>query len=183
VSYILVDDVDAVAERVERYGGVVRLDPMDVVDSGRMAMIQDPSGGSVALWQAGTHRGAERFNDPGCMTWNELMTRDPLAARAFYSALLGWTFEEADLGPRGTYHLCRIGDRPNGGIMAFPSEVPADVPPYWNVYFAVEDVSDSCAKAESLGATVVVPPTTIPMGTFALVADPRGAHFTLWREG
>ena len=182
VSYILVDDVDAVADRVEGLGGRVHLPPMDVVDSGRMSMFGDPSGGSVALWQAGTHQGAERFNEPGCMSWNELMTRDPLAARAFFAELLGWTFEEVDLGDRGTYHLIRVGDRPNGGIMAFPDEVPEDVPPFWDVYFAVDDVAESAARVASLGGQIIIPPTEIPMGTFAFASDPRGARFTLWRE-
>ena len=105
VSYVLVDDVDAVVARVEELGGAVQLAPMDVVDSGRMSMIADPSGASVALWQAGTHRGAERFNEPGCMSWNELMTRDPIAAREFFSEI--WasaariTSSGSAIGPMG----------------------------------------------------------------------------------
>lgn len=181
VSYVLVDDVDAVVARVEALGGTVPLPPMDVVDSGRMSMIQDPSGGSVSLWQAGKHVGAERFHAPGCMTWNELLTRDPDAARDFFADLLGWEFRTIDTGGRGTYEMAMMGGERVAGIMAMPPEVPDPVPPHWDVYFAVDDVDGVAARARELGGSVPLPPMTIPVGRLALVADPAGATFTIYR--
>lgn len=181
VSYVLVDDLDAVVERVEGLGGAVPLPATDVVDSGRMAMIQDPSGSSVSLWQAAKHVGAERLHDPGCMTWNELLTRDPDAARDFFAELLGWEFRTIDTGGRGTYEMALVGDRRVGGIMAMPPEVPDDVPPHWDVYFAVDDVDGVAERAAGLGGSVPMAPTTIPVGRLALIADPGGATFTIYR--
>ncbi len=181
VSYILVDDIEAVVGRVESLGGSVQLPPMDIMDSGRMSMIADPSGGSVCLWEAGTHRGAECFNDPGCMSWNELLTRDQDAATDFFADLLGWTYQAMDLGEQGTYQVCMVNGRPNGGIMSMPKTVPDHVPPHWDVYFTVGDVDVSAARVTELGGTIVVPPTDISVGRFAYVCDRQGGHFTLFR--
>ncbi|MEK9508652.1 VOC family protein [Gemmatimonadota bacterium Y43] len=180
VSYILVDDVDAVAGRVEGLGGRVHLPPMDVVDSGRMALIEDPSGGSVALWQANRHRGADRLHDRGCMTWNELLTRNPGAACAFFAALLGWSYRTIET-PQGSYELAMLDGERVGGIMAMPSQVPGEVPPHWDVYFAVDDVDEVAGRARALGGAVPMPPMTIPVGRLALVADRAGATFTIYR--
>jgi predicted enzyme related to lactoylglutathione lyase len=181
VSYILVDDVDAVVGRVVSLGGTVVLPPMDIEDSGRMSMITDPSGGSVCLWQAGTHGGAECFNDAGCMSWNELLTRDPDAALPFFADLLGWTYQAMDLGEQGTYQVCMAGGRPNGGIMAMPATVPDHVPAHWDVYFAVDDVDAAAARATEIGGQILVPPTDIAVGRFTYVSDRQGGHFTLFR--
>jgi predicted enzyme related to lactoylglutathione lyase len=181
MSYILVDDIDAVVHRVESLGGSVQLPPMDIEDSGRMSMVVDPAGGSVCLWQAGTHGGAECFNDPGCMSWNELLTRDPDAAAEFYAELLGWTYQVMDLGEQGIYQVCMVGGRPNGGIMAMPEAVPDHVPPHWDVYFTVEDVDTAAARATGLGGQIVVPPTDISVGRFSYLTDRQGGHFTIFR--
>lgn len=180
VSYILVDDVDEVVGRVEALGGRIHLPPMDVVDSGRMALIEDPSGGSVALWQAEKHRGAERLHERGCMTWNELLTRDPAAACDFFAALLGWSYQTIEI-PQGSYQLATLDGARVGGIMAMPAQVPDEVPPHWDVYFAVDDVDEVAERAEALGGAVLVPPMTIPVGRLALVADRAGATFTIYR--
>lgn len=182
VSYILVDDLEAVVARVEPLGGRVQLAPMDVMDSGRMSMISDPSGGSVCLWQAGTHTGAERFNEEGCMTWNELLTRDPDAARAFFSDLLGWGWDETDMGDQGIYHVAMVGDRPNAGVMHMPPHVPDHVPPVWDVLFAIDDVDGTAARIAELGGEILIPPTDTPVGRFAYVADPQGGRFTIYRQ-
>lgn len=180
VSYILVDNVDEVASRVDGLGGTVQLPPMAVVDSGRMALIQDPSGGSVALWQPVKHRGAERLHDPGCMTWNELLTRDPEAACDFFAALLGWRYQTIEI-PQGSYQLATLDGERVGGIMAMPAGVPDEVPPHWDVYFAVDDVDAVAHRAAALGGSVPMPPMTVPVGRLALVADRAGATFTVYR--
>ena len=64
--------------------------PFDVMDAGRMAVVQDPTGAMFELWQAKEHIGAGLVNEPGAFTWTELITPDIPKAAAFYNAVLGW---------------------------------------------------------------------------------------------
>lgn len=179
-SYILVDDVDATTARVRDLGGEVVMPPMDVLDSGRMSVIRDPSGGHVSLWQAGTHAGATFFNEPNALAWNELVTKDPMAARDFFTKLLGWDYQEMPMPGDWTYHVAMVGDRPNGGICN-PPQVPDGVPPYWDVYFAVADVDAMAKRVVELGGRLHVEPMSISVGRFASAMDPQGAVFSLFR--
>ena len=87
-TYITVDDVDATAAKVESAGGKVHVPPFDVFDSGRMTMIEDPTGGVVGLWQAKNHIGSEIVNEPTAFCWAELMTDDVEKAGAFFEEVL-----------------------------------------------------------------------------------------------
>jgi predicted enzyme related to lactoylglutathione lyase len=110
----------------------------------------------------------------GRFTWHELMTSDAVAATKFYTALLGWTVQEMDAGPMGTYRLLKQGDVTVGGAMAAPPGVPS----HWLVYVGVEDTDVSARKIAELGGKVLVPPTTVPdMLRFACAMDPTGAAF------
>lgn len=181
MSYILVDDIDVAAHRCAELGGTVLMPPRDVTDAGRMCMIQDPTGASVGLWQARGFTGADLFNEPGAFTWNELITRDVDAACSFYGDLLGWDWSRMPLPDGSIYHVCLVGDRPNGGVMAMTGEWPADIPPYWAVYFQVEDVDAAHGRALELGATSHMAPEDISVGRLSVVADPAGAVFSLFR--
>ena len=179
-SYVLVDDVDALAARVPELGGAVVMGPMDVMDAGRMCVVRDPSGGHVCLWQAGTHRGATFFNEPNALAWNELITRDPAAARTFFAELLGWSYDEMQIPDFGTYHVVKVGDRPNGG-MCTPPGLPDFVPPYWDVYIAVDDVDAMAARAAEMGARILAGPMDISVGRYAGIRDPQGAVFSIFK--
>lgn len=176
-SYVLVGDLDAVCAAVPGAGGAVVMPAMDIMTEGRMAMVADPSGAVVGLWQPMDHQGAEVFNVPGSLTWNELQTRDLAAATPFYEAVLGWRFEDPD----GSGYLMIIldtkegDDKSNGGAMTMPAEVPVEVPPYWGVYFAVADCDASVARAGELGGSVFLPPMAMGPGRFAGITDPTGA--------
>ena len=98
-TYVAVDDADATARAVRDAGGTVLVEPMDVMDAGRMAFFMDPGGAAIGVWQAGTNKGAQVVNEPGAVTWNELQVRDPEAHKAFYSAVFGWTPEAMQQGP------------------------------------------------------------------------------------
>ena len=169
-SYVTVDDVDAVAARVPELGGQLLAGPFDVLDSGRMAVLQDPTGAVVSLWQAGNHHGAQLVNDPGSLTMNSLTTPDPERAREFYAALLGWTFE---MGPE--FSQIKVGDRLNAGMRGDTS-----VPPHWLPYFTVDDADAAAATARDGGGSVRVGPTAIPAGRFAVFTDPAGAAFAVF---
>lgn len=183
MSYINVDDIDAVLSDAEDNGATVILGPMDVMTSGRMAVIADPEGAVVAFWQPGDHQGAEVFNESGALTWNELATRDTAAAKEFYGAVLPWTFTLNDRSPT-EYWVINLdgkeGDDPtNGGILAMNEEWDA-IPANWMPYFAVDDTAAAATRVGELGGTVLVPPFDTPMGTIAVVSDPQGAAFSLW---
>ena len=116
----------------------------------------------------------------GEFCWNELITPDVAKAKTFYGALLGWTFQEHDMGYM-TYTMAKSGDKDAGGMMTVPGNKA--VPPHWMSYINVEDVEEVAAKAESLGGKVVMPVTMAgDFGKFVVVQDPTGAHISFWQS-
>ena len=177
--YLTVDDVDAAAARVAEAGGKVEAGPFDVMDLGRMAAIQDPTGARVNLWQAGTTPGTERANEPGTPIWNELVSPDLPTAATFYEQVLGVTWRRQEM-QEGDYLVLLVGDRPVGGAMPPMAE---GVPPHWNVYFNVASVDEAVATAERLGGRVVAPAFDVAeVGRMAVLADPQGAMFNLMQN-
>lgn len=177
-TYISVSDADAVTKNVRAAGGQVFVEPMDVFDAGRMAVFADPTGAPFAIWQPRGHIGATLVNEPGTMCWNELATRDPDTAKAFYPATLGWSPPEREIGGV-PYTEWKIGDRTVAGMVRMDDSWPAEIPPHWMVYFAVDSTDAATARTEQLGASVSVPPTDIPPGRFAVLSDPHGAVFSV----
>jgi predicted enzyme related to lactoylglutathione lyase len=181
-SYVTVASADRSAAHTKELGGIVAVEPFDVMTAGRMAVIADPTGAVLGLWQAGDATGAGRVNEPGCLTWNELATNDVEAASSFYSGLFGWTIEEIDTGGGPRYrtigHEGGASGR-NGGIRELgPGE--QGIPPSWVPYLATESVDESAAQAEQLGGGTVVPPTAVPGGKFAGLRDAQGAVFSIF---
>jgi len=120
--------------------------------------------------------------NPGDFCWNELMTTDGPAARAFYTGLFGWDVEEKDMGPAGVYTLWQNDGKGAGGMMQMNGPQFEGVPPHWMSYVAVDDVDASAAKATELGGEIKVPPMDIPgIGRFAVLSDPQGAVFSLYK--
>lgn len=178
LSYVTVADVNESAEKARSLGGQIIVEPMDVMEEGRMALVQDPTGATFALWQPKRHIGARVVNEPGTFTWNELATRDTETAEEFYTKLFGWESETQEM-PMTVYTSFRNNGRMNAGMLEMTDEW-GDIPPHWMVYFAVADCDASAEKAKSLGATVQVEPMDIPpVGRFAVIQDPQGAHFTI----
>jgi predicted enzyme related to lactoylglutathione lyase len=186
-SYITVDNVDARTKKAAQSGGKVLKEAFDVMDVGRMSVIQDPTGAIVNFWQPKKHPGAGVVNEPGALTWNELFTDNVDAAGKFYVQTIGWKTEAVDMGPMGTYTLFqRAGEDKEGnaaGMMKLSPDMQG-VPPHWLAYFAVADCDASAKKVGELGGKVVVPPTDIPnIGRFAIAQDPQGATFALFKMG
>ncbi|MEZ5117878.1 MAG: VOC family protein [Candidatus Nanopelagicales bacterium] len=176
-SYVLVSDLDATLARAGDAGGAVVMPAMQVMTQGRMAMVADPSGAAVGVWEPQDHQGADLFNKPGSLTWNELQSRDLAAATPFYAATFGWRWDDSmgDGYLVGHVDAKEGDDTSNCGAMATPPNVPAEVPSLWLAYFAVEDCATSVATAEGLGAQVFLPPMQMGPGTFAGLTDPTGA--------
>ena len=177
-TYLATRDVEATCKAAAAAGGTIVAPPMDVMDFGRMAYVQAPSGGVVGLWQAGTRVGCEVANEPGAYAWNEFMTRDYEGGRSFYGSLFEYTYTE--MGDETfQYSTIDLDGRPVGGIGTLPAEVPEHVPPHWRVYFEVADCDAAVAKVTELGGSVLRPPADMPYGRHADVADPQGAMFSV----
>jgi predicted enzyme related to lactoylglutathione lyase len=180
-TYVSVADADETAAKVKAAGGSVVVEPMDVMDIGRMAVFADPTGAVFGIWQPKSFAGADLVNEPNSLCWNEVLTRDADADRAFYPAVFGWVAGRPSFaGAPDTYTVWQLDGKPVGGMMQMTSEAfPAEVPPHWSVCFAVADCDATVAKARELGATVTVEPVDMPIGRFAGMIDPQGAAFTV----
>ena len=177
-NYVTVEEADAAAKNAGELGGTVLAEPFDVMDVGRMAVIQDPSGGVLCVWEPRRHIGATRVNEPGCLCWNDLTTKDPDAAERFYGGLFGWRTEKLDTD-QIDYRVIFNGERSNGGILKPPQDL-GDIPPFWTPYFAVESVDDAIDKGRSTGADVMAGPMDVPNGRFAVLRDPGQAVFAVF---
>lgn len=177
--YIIVDDVDAVHARAVELGATPLMEPMQIMDSGRMSFLMDPTGAAIGFWQAGTHGGAEIFNAPNAVTWNELATTDVDGARSFYTQLLGWEESSMDMGDGSTYWMFTNQGRMNGGAWDMTGSLPEGTPSHWMVYFHVDDCEATVAKAVDAGGTILSEPRDTGMGPMAVLADPSGAAFSV----
>jgi predicted enzyme related to lactoylglutathione lyase len=182
-SYVKVVDADETAEKVNGAGGSVFMEPFDLpADSGRMAVIADPSGAVVCIVQQKQHHGAELVNEVGSWTWNQLATPDLDAARDFYGKVFDWSLEHAaEAPPESPYWMWQVeGQRWEEGIagaMVMGPETPAGTPPHWMVYFAVENADAAVETVERHGGALLFGPQAIPVGRLALFTDPQGAAF------
>lgn len=180
-NYVTVANVDESTKKAESLGAKILVPPFDVMDAGRMAVVQDPTGAVFQLWQAGRSIGAKILNEPGALCWTELTTRDPKAAEAFYTALFGWTAKHSAPGAPMEYTEFSNQGQPGAGMMKMPDHMPAQVPSYWMPYFQVTDCDASATKSIALGAKGMIPPRDIPgTGRFAILQDPQGAVFAVF---
>ena len=168
--YVTVTNADATLEAAAAAGATVVMPAMDVLDAGRMGVLQDPVGSFVSVWQPNAHIGSEIVGEPGTFVWNELATTDIAAASDFYTAVFGWGL--GDLPSDDARAFTVGGEMVCGAHTAGEGEFPA-----WSIWFAVEDCDASTAKAVELGATVMMPPNDMDFGRGAVVADPQGAVF------
>jgi uncharacterized protein len=197
-TYIWVDSADDAASKVRDAGGGVLMEPFDVMDAGRMAVVTDREGAAFSVWQAKRNKGAQIVNEPGSLNFNGLGTRDVEAAKSFYGSVFGWSTLDVGGGtemwtvPGYGDHLER--DNPDlrkqlaetGGPPGFEDVVAAinplpddqsDTPPHWSVTFATEDADATASRATELGGTLVVPPLDAPWVRMTIINDPQGATF------
>jgi len=174
------------------------MEPFDVMDAGRMAVLADPEGAVFCVWQAQRNPGAELVNEHGTVNFNGLNTRDAESAKAFYGSVFGWT----TLGLPGGVEMWTLpgyGDHlserdpelrervlESGGPVGFEDVVAAitpipedqgEMPAHWSVTFGVDDADAIAAKAAELGGTVIAPPFDAPWVRMTVISDPQGATF------
>lgn len=179
LTYIATADADATTAAATAAGATARFGPMDVTDAGRMAVFSHPAAGFFGIWQARRHTGAQLVNEPGALTWNELLTPDVDGAKTFLETVFGLEPTERDMGGV-TYTLLNLGDVMVAGMMAMPPAIPAGAPAFWQVYFSVADCDAAVAHAQELGGSVMMPATDMEgVGRIAALVDPQGAPFSV----
>jgi predicted enzyme related to lactoylglutathione lyase len=178
-NYVTVASADETAAKAKQLGATVFEEPFDVLDAGRMAVFADPSGAVLCVWEPRGHIGAGRVNDPGCMTWNEIQTRDPETVAAFYAELFGWEMEAKRENGSLAYVVIKNAGTSNGGIMPI-AEQHGDAPSFWLAYFTVPSCDDAVARTRELGGQVLAGPMEPGAGRIAVLADPQGAAFAVF---
>ncbi len=170
---------DAAVAAVRAAGGAVVVEPMDVFDHGRFAVVADPGGAVFQLWQARSFHGAALFNAPGSLGWVELMTRAPDAVIAFYTTVFDWSVR-----PSKSYTRWGIEGIDFGGMVEMGDKFPHEVPPHWLPYFAVENVDETARSCVDAGGDILMVPTSVPDGPrIAVPRDPQGAAFGIYKAG
>ncbi len=177
-SYVIVDDVDRVHAKAIELGATPLMEVLEVGDTGRMSFVVDPVGAAIGFWESGTHDGAEIFNVPAAMTWNELQCFDVETAKSFYRELLGWETDTSDFGEL-EYTLVTNAGRSNAGMMDVTTMSPPGSPANWAVYFVTDDCDGAADRARAQGGSVLVGPMDSEVGRMATIADPFGAVFSV----
>jgi uncharacterized protein len=175
-AYVTVDGADAAAAKAGELGGTVLAEPFDVLDAGRMAAIQDPTGAVLSVWEPRQSIGAGVVNVPGALTLTQLNTGDPDRASEFYSGLFGWRIEQ--VGDDPPYWGVYVGDSLNAGMMYQPPDLGP--PPHWLVYFGSESADVDADRVTEAGGQVTIPPMDVPGGRILVAQDPQGAVFALF---
>ncbi|TKJ18106.1 VOC family protein [Blastococcus sp. CCUG 61487] len=168
-TYFATDDAVASTARIREAGGTVVMEPMEVGPMGSMVVALDPQGNAFGLWQAGSHTGVQRYNEPGALVWNDAAVDDPVAAREFYAAVFGFTWTEfPGMEPYATFSL---GGDPLGGLGPASPGLPGG----WATCFAVSGTDEAVAAVEARGGAVLTPAEDTQFGRFAVLRDPWGA--------
>ncbi len=190
-THVSVDSVDDAAARAAAAGGMVLMPPFDAAPAGRLAVIADPAGAAICLWEPRLRQGAEIVNEPSAWAMSMLSTDDPDRAETFYGQLFGWQADAFDAGPGMEIWLWRLP----GFVGGEPEQpVPRDVvaamtrldpsagagapPPSWGVDFWIADADAAADAAAGLGGAVVTPPHDAGMFRRVVLADPDGAVFS-----
>jgi len=177
IGHVYVEDCDAAAEKAKALGGAILHGPMDIPDVGRFALLQDPQGAMISAY---TFAGDDTTVGEGVFVWDELSSPDVDGAKRFYGEVFGWTSDASDMGGGMVYTTFHRGEARVAGL--YGQEADMSGPAEWHPYLAVEDVDASAARAVELGATQLAPATDIPeVGRFAMLLDPNGAMFGLFR--
>ncbi len=180
MTYIAVDSADDMAAKAVAHGATALCPNMDVMEHGRMAMLQDPTGATFGLWQPNQHLGVDLVGATSTVCWTELATHDLRKAESFYADVFGWTLKPSQI-PEMEYTEFINAGHTQGGMMKMTPAMEG-VPPHWGIYFTVEDCDAMAAQATELGATVCLPPQDIPnTGRFAAIQDPQGAMFMIFK--
>ncbi len=175
-SYITVESADQALARANELGGSVHAPAFDVLQAGRMGVVQDPQGAFFMVWEPKAHIGASLVNAHGALAWDELASSDLEASASFYSRLFGWNVEPVEGMQMPYMTIKNAAGQNNGGIRpTIDSE-----PPNWLVYFGIDNLDAGLSKVAKLGGSTISGPINIGAGNIAVLRDPQGAVFALY---
>jgi predicted enzyme related to lactoylglutathione lyase len=177
--YLASKDAQATVDAAAAHGAQVVVPAMDVMELGRMAVVIDPGGAAIGVWQPGMHRGFGVIDEIGAPTWFELHTRAYEASVPFYRDVFDFDAHTVSDDPGFRYTTYGEGDGQLAGIMDASAFLPEGTPSYWAVYFSVEDADASLKQITALGGSVVQAAEDTPYGRLATATDPTGAVFKL----
>jgi uncharacterized protein len=174
---VSVSDVDATIAEVTRLGGRVRVEPVDLPDIGRQAVIADPFGAVIGVCTP-TLPVMMREASHGEVCWHELFSEDHEASFAFYSKIFGWKSRSRfDKDVMCRYLLYGNDERDMGGMFSRPKEQHVSA---WNYYIQVSDLDAAVVRAKLAGGTLYEGPMIVPSGArIAVLGDPDGVGFSL----
>jgi uncharacterized protein len=175
--WVATDSAERAVERATAAGGQVLMAATTLGPSGTLAMVADPGGAAVGVWQAGDHIGAGVVDEPGAMTWHEVNTRAFEECKRFYGQVFGWEAEPLD-APGVTYATWKLDGRTVGGMLEM-NEQWEGISPHWMTYFAVLDTDAAAKRATETGGSVGAPPFDTAFGRIAVLSDPSGGHFSV----
>ncbi|MEI5097411.1 VOC family protein [Streptomyces sp. PmtG] len=176
--YFATPDIAATAAKVRDNGGTTVMEPMAVGDFGSMLTAQDPSGVYFSAWQPNTHHGFELMGASGAFCWAEVTTRDADKADAFFPSVFPYEVKRME-DEQIDFHVWQLGGQPVAGRLKMTADSPAEVPPYVNVYFGVDDCDAAVETVRRSGGALHFGPMSSPFGRFATVGDPQGAAFSV----
>jgi predicted enzyme related to lactoylglutathione lyase len=181
LHYVGTPDIEATVQAAKSRGGSVTKEVTSIPGgAGKYAVLADPQGAAIAVYQSSADAGKESPAKRGEFSWHELATSDWRAAIDFYSAVFGWEkMAEHDMGPEmGKYVLFGSNGVQRGGMFNKPAEMPGG--PGWLGYVRVKDVNDAVKRAKGARGTLINGPMEVPGGDWIVQGiDPQGAMFSL----
>lgn len=178
-TYLHTADVDATLAKVTAAGGASCGGSMDVPAKGRMAVVSDPSGGMVGLWQPTGHTGTEITGVAGTPVWHQLTTLDFAAVLAFYTDVFGWQVQTESDSDEFRYSTALFGGEQLLGVMDGTAFMAAGEPSNWFFFLGADDVDKTQQLIVDHGGAIVRAAEDTPYGRLASVTDPTGAGFNL----
>jgi predicted enzyme related to lactoylglutathione lyase len=175
LGYVAVANLDEAVEKATSLKAQVMKAPMEIPGVGRFAALVDPQGAAISLIEWANPTGSEAPPMAvGHVGWHELATTDWQAAFEFYSAMFGWQKSDAmDMGEMGTYQIFSHGDRPIGGMMNRPSQMPVSA---WGFYVSADNIDAAHDRVVANGGTILQGPMEVPGGMWIVqFRDPKGA--------
>ena len=183
LMYVAVPDVDESVRQAVDLGASTDVEPQDIPQMGRFAVLSDPQGATFGVFSATReipgHDGQPKLGE---FSWHELVASDSRAAWGFYEQLFGWEkFDAMDMGPQGMYQTFGRAGVVLGGMYDKPVEM--SVPPHWLCYALVANADKAAGAAERLGGKILNGPMDVPnSGRIAQCVDPQGAAFAVHVE-
>lgn len=183
--YVATPDASASCAAVREAGGRVITEPVAVGGLGTVALVADPAGAVLGLWQAGKHIGFELKGRPGSYAWTEVHTRDKERVERFYEDVFGYGAQQAGFTDGTDFTVWSLAGRPPGpehavgGLQVMAESVPDGTPSHFLVYFAVADCDEAAETAVRLGGRILEEPADTPYGRHAVLVDDQGAHFAV----